>query len=840
MLQESQQTQTTQTQTQTQTQMELTQMTQDQFADETSNMSPCLSPPPELPWGRLVPCVPSSQAPIDLIPSSQEYWLGRSSRNCQVTIQVGKGLSKKETTMMAWAHSMISNQHCRIYIYENSLDGKTYLEDASGNGTCINASTWLRKGENRLLHSGDEICLVNPSTLRKKIPSARVLQAVVQQYSYIYVQVQNSNSNSNSQQPPRKQPCVNPRAMNYNYHNRSQNHSKDNATTSTSTSPRSLGRRIEAAYDIREVLGDGTSGQVRRAIHRQSGTEYAVKVISLRRHLDTTNMEHEVSLLQSLDHPYIVQLVDVFVHHGVAMYLVMELVAGGDLFDRIVEHQRYTQVDARRVMRRLLSAVFYLHEHCNVVHRDLKPENILCQSPTHVKLADFGLAKIMKDDGLKTFCGTPQYFAPEVLQRRHTVAGSGRYGKPADMWSLGVILYILLTGKPPFGADMDEPQQLDFEEDDDGDSSSTWKAMPFAQDLVQQLLRHDPKRRLAVRQACDHPWINIDDGDTHIHPLDDPMVTARKRLFTDKEDDTASLLEGEETDNNSILSKEDSVLSKEEFAAAAVSHAHTDSVLFDKVTFSVEKKTIDKNQLCKDIIDEDFPSAAFEEGLGTKMMSVDDANNDENNATTITKDTQEDEPKDTASSSASPEAAAAITTADSSVTPSDFDASSPRASPYLEGTDNLNERSNRFREHVLQTHNSNTVDSPEDSRLSTNNSPQVAVTPNTSNVRNKQSSSSLLPALLSKDEEQQQQQQKTILQQDDILSQFSSEPSSLESFPDTPAGKQKRSLDEAVTTTTTTSTTVEGDQQPEAKRQKKHTKQTTLSSFFVKTAKNKI
>jgi serine/threonine protein kinase len=104
--------------------------------------------------------------------------------------------------------------------------------------------------------------------------------------------------------------------------------------------------------------------------------------------------------------------------------------------------------------------------------------------------------------------------------------------------------------------------------------------MPLAQELVQQLLRHDPKRRLSVRQACDHPWINIDDGDTHIHPLDDPAVTARKRLFSDKEedgDDTASMIDIDDEETNSTISKDESVLSKEEFAAAAVSHQRTDS-----------------------------------------------------------------------------------------------------------------------------------------------------------------------------------------------------------------------------------------------------------------------
>lgn len=348
---------------QTQTQVESTQHTQlgHLTPDESSNLlsasSPTpLSPPAILPWGRLVPCVPSTTlVTLDLIPAQNEYWIGRSSK-CDVTAVVPDSttLGKKERISMEWGKSMVSNRHCRIFSQQTQYGTtQVYVEDNSGNGTFINQQTHLRKGENRILHSGDEICLVNVETLRKRISSHRILQLVLQQFSFIFVQSK-----------PRKS-CVNPRAMNYSFAAKQLIGGTDAVPRG---SPRSS-RRIETVYDIREVLGDGTSGQVRRAIHRQTGEEYAVKIISLRRHLDMTMMEREVSLLQSLDHPYIVQLIDVFVHHGVAMYLVMELVKGGDLFDRIVEKQRYTEVEARWAMRRLLSAVYYLHEQKNIVHR---------------------------------------------------------------------------------------------------------------------------------------------------------------------------------------------------------------------------------------------------------------------------------------------------------------------------------------------------------------------------------------------------------------------------------------------------------------------------------------
>jgi serine/threonine protein kinase len=252
-------------------------------------------------------------------------------------------------------------------------------------------------------------------------------------------------------------------------------------------------RRIEEEYDPRDLLGTGTCGEVRRA----TGDERAVKIISIdgrggggigmggmsSEKLAAIQAEADI-LLRSLDHPYVVKLFDACISPGKAIYLVMELIRGGDLFDRIVERERYTEVQARRLFRRILAAVYYLHEERGIVHRDLKPENILVvdrRSDVNIKHTDFGLAKNMTAQGLKTFCGTPQvktsllclyfiilsfheisscpsllihplhqYFAPEVLRRQHTVKGDGRYGKEIDCWSIGVILFILLSGSPPF------------------------------------------------------------------------------------------------------------------------------------------------------------------------------------------------------------------------------------------------------------------------------------------------------------------------------------------------------------------------------------------------------
>lgn len=198
--------------------------------------------------------------------------------------------------------------------------------------------------------------------------------------------------------------------------------------------PCSRDRRIEEEYDLRDLLGTGTCGEVRRAIHRRTGEERAVKIISINggrgrkrpppagggggnmimSSENLTAIQAEAEILRSLDHPYVVKLYDTFISPSRGtIYLVMELIRGGDLFDRIVDKRdgRYTEVQARRLFRRILTAVHYLHEERGIVHRDLKPENILVvdrRSDVNIKLTDFGLAKNMTAEGLKTFCGTPQ------------------------------------------------------------------------------------------------------------------------------------------------------------------------------------------------------------------------------------------------------------------------------------------------------------------------------------------------------------------------------------------------------------------------------------------------
>ncbi|XP_033168097.1 calcium/calmodulin-dependent protein kinase type 1 isoform X3 [Drosophila simulans] len=218
---------------------------------------------------------------------------------------------------------------------------------------------------------------------------------------------------------------------------------------------------IEEKYNLHGLLGTGAFSEVRLAESKDSpGEHFAVKIIDKKALKGKEeSLENEIRVLRRfsanhfdgkclngtrLTHPNIVQLLETYEDKS-KVYLVMELVTGGELFDRIVEKGSYTEKDASHLIRQILEAVDYMHEQ-GVVHRDLKPENLLYYSPdddSKIMISDFGLSK-MEDSGIMaTACGTPGYVAPEVLAQKP-------YGKAVDVWSIGVISYILLCGYPPF------------------------------------------------------------------------------------------------------------------------------------------------------------------------------------------------------------------------------------------------------------------------------------------------------------------------------------------------------------------------------------------------------
>jgi len=204
--------------------------------------------------------------------------------------------------------------------------------------------------------------------------------------------------------------------------------------------------QVGDVYHLKATLGRGSYATVKLGVHQQDKTKWAIKLIdrSALSSADSAALEVECRLLRMLVHPHIVAIREVI--QGPARFsMILELCVGGELFDRIVEKDHYTEQEARTVLTALASAIAHCHAN-GVVHRDLKPENLLYADKecNIIKLADFGLASILTEEvSLHTACGTPGYVAPEIIQ------ASG-YGSEVDMWSLGVILYILLCGFPPF------------------------------------------------------------------------------------------------------------------------------------------------------------------------------------------------------------------------------------------------------------------------------------------------------------------------------------------------------------------------------------------------------
>eukprot|EP00047_Mylnosiga_fluctuans_P004714 m.236127 g.236127 ORF g.236127 m.236127 type:complete len:242 (-) comp12931_c0_seq1:891-1616(-) len=199
-------------------------------------------------------------------------------------------------------------------------------------------------------------------------------------------------------------------------------------------------------YEFRETLGTGSFGKVIRAVHSLTGHMVAVKIINRSKVCDldmADKIKREIQILKLFRHPHIIKLYQV-ISSPTDIFMVMEYVSGGELFDYIINHGKLSEREARSFFQQILSGVDYCHRHM-VVHRDLKPENLLLDSKGNVKIADFGLSNIMRDgDFLKTSCGSPNYAAPEVI------SGQLYAGPEVDVWSCGVILYVLLCGKLPF------------------------------------------------------------------------------------------------------------------------------------------------------------------------------------------------------------------------------------------------------------------------------------------------------------------------------------------------------------------------------------------------------
>lgn len=267
---------------------------------------------------------------------------------------------------------------------------------------------------------------------------------------------------------------------------------------------------IQKYYDIKEKLGTGSFAVVKRAVRKSDGKQFAIKVIkkSKLNSEELAVVHDEVEIMHKVNHSNCVQLFEMF-ETSKKMYMVLELLTGGELFDRIVKKGSYSEKEASSVIKSVVSALQYLHEN-GIVHRDLKPENLIYLSPADdsaIKITDFGLAKYRsgvgaKSDEMTTACGTPGYVAPEVLKNEP-------YGKAVDLWSLGVILYILLCGFPPFYHESTAALYKQIKKGEFDFPAPYWTNISeSAKDLVRKLLTVDPAQRYTAKQVLEHPWIS--------------------------------------------------------------------------------------------------------------------------------------------------------------------------------------------------------------------------------------------------------------------------------------------------------------------------------------------
>jgi len=280
-------------------------------------------------------------------------------------------------------------------------------------------------------------------------------------------------------------------------------------------------------YEIGRTLGEGTFGKVKHAVNVETKEAVAIKVLDkerIQKQSMGSQIKKEISIMKQLEHPNVVKLKEVLASRT-KIFIVLELVTGGELFDRIVKSGRLEEGPARSYFRQLVSGVAYCHSQ-GVAHRDLKPENLLLDADGVLKISDFGLSALYDgEDGasrsqmLHTTCGTPNYVAPEVLQNE------GYVGRVADCWSIGVILYVLLAGFLPFdestmSALFDKIKRADYAYPD-------FFGKPVTE-LIDTLLVADPKARATLAAVEQNAWFQSDDdGAAAKAPAPPPSVSPK-------------------------------------------------------------------------------------------------------------------------------------------------------------------------------------------------------------------------------------------------------------------------------------------------------------------------
>ncbi|XP_043910019.1 death-associated protein kinase 3 [Protopterus annectens] len=292
---------------------------------------------------------------------------------------------------------------------------------------------------------------------------------------------------------------------------------------------------VEELYVMGEELGSGQFAIVKRCREKSTGVDYAAKFIkkrrlsSSRRGVSIEEIEREVSILQAIKHPNIVTLHDIY-ENKTDVILILELVSGGELFDFLAEKESLTEEEATQFLKQILDGVHYLHSK-KIAHFDLKPENIMLLDKNvpnpRIKLIDFGIAhKIDEGTEFKNIFGTPEFVAPEIVNYEPL-------GLEADMWSIGVITYILLSGASPFLGETKQEtlaniSAVNYDFDDEYFSNTS----ELAKDFIRRLLVKDPKKRMTIEDSLQHPWIKVNTLKRNVRQEDNDKRSDRRWLKT--------------------------------------------------------------------------------------------------------------------------------------------------------------------------------------------------------------------------------------------------------------------------------------------------------------------
>ncbi|CAN8099580.1 unnamed protein product [Discula destructiva] len=340
----------------------------------------------------------------------------------------------------------VSNRHCLLFTENKANDTVAIVEDLSSNGTFVNEAI-IGRNQRRELKEGDEIAVLDKARFIFKYPKSRQTSQFFQQYTLL------------------------------------------------------------------EQLGKGHFAEVFLCVEKATGKRYAVKIFTKKPGMEerskTEGLQQEIAVLMGVSHPNVLCLKDTF-NEKDAVFLVLELAAKGELFNLIVMKHKLSEDETRKLFTQLFHGIKYLHDR-NIVHRDIKPENILMvDDELRVKLADFGLAKIIGEESFTTtLCGTPSYVAPEILaETRHR-----KYTKAVDIWSLGVVMYICLCGFPPFSDELysrNFPYTLSHQIREGKFDYPTpyWDSVGDpALDLIDSMLVVDPEKRFTVDKCLAHPWM---------------------------------------------------------------------------------------------------------------------------------------------------------------------------------------------------------------------------------------------------------------------------------------------------------------------------------------------